>query len=141
MMQLPPDRLGGYYLNSLRNWRNEIACELRVGDRRAETLHRIGSSCAADHDAAMKVRRDMLAVVDSALAEHQTRDCQDRAGGAETMTMTATEHLQSRREMEAEIARLRAELAASQTCVAVLKAEVTRLTAPVTDDGLVEVWL
>ena len=80
MTQLPPDRLGGYYLNSLRNWRNEITRELRVGDRRAETLHRIGSSCAADHDSAMKVRRDMLAVVDSALAEHQAREKLAREG-------------------------------------------------------------
>lgn len=68
MMQIPANRLGGYYWNSLHVWRNGIATELRVGERRAKTLHRIGSSCAADHDAAMAVRREMLAVVERALS-------------------------------------------------------------------------
>lgn len=57
---------GGYYHNGIRAWRERITRELRRGERRAETLRRIGSSCADDHDAAMNVLRQMLAVLEKA---------------------------------------------------------------------------
>lgn len=63
-------KLGAYYLNSLRHWRDEIKRDLRLGDARMGRLDRMGSSCAEDHRAAMAVRQRMLKVVEDALQEH-----------------------------------------------------------------------
>ena len=67
-------KLGAYYLNTLRTWRDGIRRHLPFDEKRLATLRRIGSPCADDHAAAMEVRARMLAVVDDALGEIEARE-------------------------------------------------------------------
>lgn len=65
--------LGGYYHNSLKADASRLRAELKQGEARSKTLHRIGSSCMADHNAAMSVKRRMLDVVEQARASSRVR--------------------------------------------------------------------
>lgn len=68
---------GGYYLNSLKADQGRLRQAIRIGEARSEVLHRIGSSCAEDHDAAMDIKRRMLDVVEVALAEARKKQRDD----------------------------------------------------------------
>jgi hypothetical protein len=93
----------GYYMNSLKAWSQEIKRDLRIGDRRMETLDRIGSSCAEDHRAAMAARREMLAVVERHMTEAVARRDAALATGNMTAALVAARQAQTADEIGREI--------------------------------------
>jgi hypothetical protein len=69
-----PDRLSGYYLNSLRSWRDDVIDRGRWLKRRHERLTGSGNPFAADQAALIELNKDIQTLIDQAIAEATQED-------------------------------------------------------------------